>query len=111
MTRLYRICLEREPDEAGLADWSAQLANGAEGSQVAYGFIFSTEYKQKHTSNTEFATMLYHTMMDREPDDAGLTDWVDKLNYTNTREYVFNGFLFSTEFARRCAASEPPSAE
>ena len=105
VTRLYRICLEREPDEAGLADWSAQLANGAEGSQVAYGFIFSTEYKQKHTSNTEFATMLYHTMMDREPDDAGLTDWVDKLNYTNTREYVFNGFLFSTEFARRCAAS------
>ena len=44
-------------------------------------------------------------MMDREPDEAGLTDWVDKLNYTNTREYVFNGFLFSTEFARRCAAS------
>ena len=105
VTRLYRICLEREPDEAGLADWSTQLANGAEGSQVAYGFIFSTEYKQKHTSNTEFATMLYHTMMDREPDEAGLTDWVDKLNYTNTREYVFNGFLFSTEFARRCAAS------
>ena len=72
---------------------------------MAYGFIFSTEYKEKHTSNTEFATMLYHTMMDREPDEAGLTDWVDKLNYTNTREYVFNGFLFSTEFARRCAAS------
>ena len=88
VTRLYRICLEREPDEAGLADWSTQLANGAEGSQVAYGFIFSTEYKQKHTSNTEFATMLYHTMMDREPDEAGLTDWVDKLNYTNTRVCV-----------------------
>ena len=92
VTRLYRICLEREPDEAGLADWSAQLANGAEGSQVAYGFIFSTEYKEKHTSNTEFATMLYHTMMDREPDDAGLTDWVDKLNYTNTRNMCLTDF-------------------
>ena len=103
--RLYRICLEREPDETGLSDWSTQLANGAEGSQVAYGFIFSEEYKSKHTSNEEYVTMLYRTMMDREPDEAGFADWVDKLNYSNTREYVFNGFLFSPEFQQRCAAS------
>lgn len=105
VVRLYRICLDREPDEAGLNDWCTQLADGAEGSQVAYGFIFSPEYKAKHTSNEEFVTMLYHTMMDREPDEAGFCDWVDKLNYTNTREYVFNGFLFSTEFTMRCASA------
>lgn len=103
--RLYRICLDREPDEAGLADWSMQLANGAEGSKVAYGFIFSEEYKSKHTSNEAYVDMLYHTMMDREPDETGLADWVDKLNYTNTREHVFNGFLFSNEFVQRCEAA------
>lgn len=104
VARLYYICLEREPDEAGLADWSTQLANGAQGSRVAYGFMFSQEYKEKHTSNEAFVTMLYRTMMDREPDAAGLADWVSKLDYTNTREFVFNGFLFSPEFKNRCAA-------
>ena len=105
VVRLYQICLNRDPDEAGLRDWCTQLSNGAEGSQVAYGFVFSPEYKANHTSNEEFVTMLYHTMMNRDPDEAGLRDWVDKLNYTNTREYVFNGFLFSPEFTSRCAAA------
>ena len=105
VARLYQTCLEREPDEAGLSDWSRQLADGAEGSRVAYGFLFSDEYKEKHTTNEEYVSMLYHTMMNREPDEAGLSDWVSKLDYTNTREYVFNGFLFSKEFKQRCAAS------
>jgi hypothetical protein len=104
VARLYEICLEREPDEAGLSDWSDQLANGAEGSLVAYGFVFSEEYKAKHTTNEMFVTMLYKTMMDREPDAEGLAYWTEKLNYTNTREFVFNGFLFSPEFVARCAA-------
>ncbi|MDD6057990.1 MAG: DUF4214 domain-containing protein [Clostridiales bacterium] len=104
VARLYTICLEREADEAGLNDWTNRLANGEQGSRVAYGFVFSQEYQEKHVSNEDFVTMLYRTMLDREPDAAGLADWTNKLDYTNTREFVFNGFLFSPEFRLRCAA-------
>lgn len=44
--------------------------------------------------------MLYKTMMDREPDDTGLNDWVTKLQSGTSRQTVFNGFANSVEFDR-----------
>ena len=43
VTRLYEVCLDRKPDAKGLAGWCAQLRAGTKtGTQVAYGFIFSS---------------------------------------------------------------------
>ena len=42
--------------------------------------------------------MLYRTMMDREPDEAGLNDWVTSLQSGTSRQSVFDGFADSTEF-------------
>lgn len=42
--------------------------------------------------------MLYRTMMDREPDEAGLNDWVTRLQSGTSRQSVFDGFADSTEF-------------
>ena len=101
--RLYQDCLNRTPDLAGLEQWCATLGIGSDGTSVAKGFIFSSEYKNKLADNQEFVTMLYRTIMGRAADTAGLGSWADLLNYTATREKVLNGFMFSAEFAEKCA--------
>ena len=101
--RLYNICLDREPDAAGLADWVSQLTSGStDGASVAYGFIFSQEFKDKNYCNTHYATYLYRAFLGREPDQAGLEYWEDLMNTGKTREEIFNGFIGSTEFTNLC---------
>ena len=100
--RLYTCCLDRDPDETGLNDWANALANGAKGSEVAAGFVFSQEYKNKDASDTQYVLMLYKTMLGREADTYGVTDWVLRLRNGASREAVFNGFVGSAEFANLC---------
>lgn len=102
VNRLYENCLERKADEEGLNSWANALANGAEGSQVAAGFIFSDEYKLKDASDAQYVLMLYKTMLGREADTPGVTDWVLKIRETGSRETAFNGFLQSAEFKNLC---------
>lgn len=100
--RLYTCCLDRDPDETGLNDWANALANGAKGGEVAAGFVFSQEYKNKDASDTQYVLMLYKTMLGREADTPGVTDWVLQLRNGASREAVYNGFVGSTEFANLC---------
>ena len=100
--RLYTCCLDRDPDETGLNDWANALANGAKGSEVAAGFVFSQEYKNKDASDTQYVLMLYKTMLGREADTYGVTDWVLRLRNGASREAVFDGFVGSAEFANLC---------
>jgi len=104
--RLYANCLERRPDTAGQEYWCGALMNGSTGSDVAYGFVFSEEQWKSYRDNDEYVEMMYETLMGRAPDANGKKDWVDQLNYTRTREHIFNGFLFSHEFGEQCAAAE-----
>ena len=103
--RLYNNCLRRAPDPAGQESWCRALSNNATGSQAASGFIFSQEMESLHLTNKDFIKMLYDTILGRSPDASGLQVWTDVLNFSNTRERVFNGFLFSPEFALQCASS------
>ncbi len=104
VTQLYQVCLNREPDEAGKADWINRLVTGQEtGASVAYGFIFSTEFQNYNFCNTDYVKQLYRAFMGREYDDAGLADWVNRLETGATREEVFNGFSQSTEFQNICS--------
>ncbi|MBQ1894637.1 MAG: DUF4214 domain-containing protein [Clostridiales bacterium] len=103
-TRLYTTCLVRDPDPAGLADWADRLANNkVSGSEAAYGFFFSDEFKVSNISNDEYVLRLYHTFMDREPDPAGFADWTGQLAAGASRESVFNGFTGSAEWALICS--------
>lgn len=101
--RLYKNCLGRNPDTAGLENWCRNIENGQTGAKIAEGFIFSKEYKEKYVTNEEFVTMLYNTILGRNPDANGLASWTEKLNYRNTRPNVTNGFLFSNEFKEQCS--------
>ena len=104
--RLYKNCLNREPDVAGLEDWVTRLKNGETGINVAYGFVFSKEYLDKKVNNETFVTMLYQTILGREPEAEGKTNWVNALNSNMSRIKVFNGFLLSEEFSNACKIAE-----
>ena len=101
--RLYANCLGRTPDVNGLENWCKNLKNGTTGASIIKGFVFSNEYKNRVTENYEFVDMLYRTLLGRAADQNGAISWTNKLNYTNTREYVTNGFIFSNEFKGQCA--------
>ncbi len=101
--RLYANCLGRTPDVNGLENWCKNLKNGTTGASIIKGFVFSNEYKNRVTKNYEFVDMLYRTLLGRAADQNGAISWTNKLNYTNTREYVTNGFIFSNEFKGQCA--------
>lgn len=101
--RLYKNCLGRNPDVAGLENWCQSIEKGQTGAKIAEGFIFSSEYRKRYVSNEDFVVMLYNTILGRNPDAGGLQKWTDKLNYSNTRQNVTNGFLFSNEFRGQCS--------
>ena len=100
--RLYKNCLGRNPSASEVENWCKQIKAGKTGSSIAYGFIFSKEYKGKNVSNSAFVDMLYRTILGRNGDSSGVKSWTAKLNAKATRESVFNGFLFSTEFKNQC---------
>ena len=103
VTRLYKVCLNREPDAAGLKDWTTQLRNHtATGKQVASGFIFSEEFKNRNLSNEDYVEYLYEAFMGRASDPVGKADWVGRLDDGFTREFVFEGFAGSEEFNNIC---------
>ena len=101
--RLYEKCLGREPEQAGLEHWNSVLVNKERsGAQVAYGFVFSAEYKAKNTTNEEYVDMLYRVFMNREADAGGRAHWVEYLDNGVSREYVFRGFAQSAEYTGIC---------
>jgi len=105
VNRLYTNVLGRQADYKGLADWTARLETGYQtGAQVAAGFVFSSEYTNKKTSNSDYVEMLYKTLMNRASDAAGKKDWLNRLSYGVTRAGVFAGFVNAAEFNKICTS-------
>ena len=104
--RLYVYVLGREAEQDGLRYWSAELFNfRITGAEVAQGFIFSSEFQNRGTSDEEFLKILYRTFFNREPDEAGMNYWLDQLSsHRLDRAAVANGFIFSQEWADTCAS-------
>ena len=102
VTRLYTKALGRTaPDAEGLEAWTNALLRGATGAEVAYGFIFSTEMRNRGLTNEQFVNMLYQALLGRSPDGAA-GDWVARLNEGYPREDIFAGFVNSDDFDRIC---------
>lgn len=103
VTRLYRVCLNREPDPAGLEHWIEQLRRGKTGTEVASGFVFSEEFQLRNYCNDDYIKQLYRAFLGREYDTPGLNNWAAQLQRGVTREGVFNGFALSAEFGDICS--------
>lgn len=101
--RCYSIVLGRNPDDAGLADWSSQLEAGkTTAAQIVSGFMNSPEFLEKENSSEDTVEVLYNTMLNRESDAAGKQDWVEYLDSGCSSNSVINGFCGSQEFMGLC---------
>ena len=69
---------------------------------MAEGFIYSTEFMNKNTSNSEYLLILYKAFFDRDPDQGGWDIWLAELNAGKDRGEVLDGFIYSQEFANLC---------
>ncbi len=104
VTRLYRICLNREPELPGSLTWIDGLADHRLcGVNVAYGFFYSPEFQSHEFTNEQYVTYLYSALLNRESDTQGIQDWTSKLDSgAVSRDDVFRGFVNSTEFYELC---------
>jgi glucose/arabinose dehydrogenase len=99
---LYNNVLQRAPDSAGLAGWTALLDGGTYSrGQVMLGFTESTEFRA-NVANEVFVTMMYAGLLRRTPESTGFNAWVMGLdNATYTRSQVIDGFFLSVEYHAR----------
>jgi hypothetical protein len=103
VTRMYKYCLGRNPDPAGLKAYCDALRGGhITGGAATKSFFLSDEYKEKNHSNAQFLTTLYKAMFDREPDTGGFNGWMDAMNNGMSRPEVVDGFINSSEFVNLC---------
>ncbi len=101
----YETLLGRSPDGAGEAGWVNAMLAGAREADVLHGFLNSAEYQALHPGNAAFVSALYHDLLGRAPDDAGLLGWVEGLNRGLPRTAVIDSFLYSTESLTRLVDS------
>lgn len=96
----YRLALQREPDPGGLQGWVGAIQNGDTRLGVLEKIIDSQEFLDGYAglSNEGFATFLYKSFFNREPDAAGLQGWVGALNGGQSRAAVAKAFVESPEF-------------
>ena len=105
VSRLYRVCLGRLPDQGGQKNWVSNLiSGGTTGASCVHGFLFSTEFTNKNLNDLDFVAYTYRAFFGREPDIGGLTTWMNYLGNGGTREGVFNGFVNSQEFRNLCSS-------
>jgi hypothetical protein len=100
---IYHDLLGRAPDPMGESYWLAQLAGGADPTQVALGFTTSLERLRNRV------TGIYQNLLERAPDTYGLNYWVALFQGGGTTEEIVSGFVGSVEYYNRAdgAAGNP----
>lgn len=108
VVRLYVALLRRVPDPAGFRFWVDQRNGGRSLASVARSFEASSEFLDANDdlSTTEFVTLLYHNVLERQPDQGGLSFWVDQIDSgARTRDAAVLSFTESPEFKRQTGTS------
>ena len=97
--RLYVAAFGRTPDLGGLGFHIASLDAGVSLTDVAGGFLASTEFVTKYgsLSDEDYVTQLYGNVLHREPDTDGLIYHVGRLSSGATRADLLVGFSESAE--------------
>ncbi len=97
----YLSVLGREADEEGLKIYTEDILKGAKTpKQIARGFIFSDEFRNRMPGNEELIRILYQLYLYRDADEAGLMEWVGQLEGSAALESVVDGFANSKEFRK-----------
>lgn len=98
--RLYRAALGREPDQAGLGYWIKMLDQGLSLADAARNFTASKEFASLYGgSHGTYLQALYHHVLQRAPDPAGLAWWTGQMAQHSVSEAdVLLSFSNSAEF-------------
>ena len=104
IARLYEAILQREPDAAGLAYWTAETARLARqpasafaiSNAIAEAMFSSAEYGALRRDDAQYVADLYEAYLDRAPDPEGQAYWSGRVARTG-REAVRAAFVNSPE--------------
>lgn len=81
--RIYQAAFDRTPDSGGLSFWLEQMDRGMDLIEVSARFIDSQEFRAMYgsnPSNREFVEKLYHHVLGREGEAAGVQYWIGQLD-------------------------------
>jgi predicted Zn-dependent protease len=100
----YRTGLGREPDPAGLANWTNFLNNGGPPAQLAQELTMSQEFQSLHSqqTDTQYVESLYEDGLGRSAEPGGLQGWAGALQSGSMdRAEVLAGIAQSAESQQR----------
>jgi pimeloyl-ACP methyl ester carboxylesterase len=106
VSMLYQTFLDRSPEPQGLAGW-ASLFRQTRLEIALQGFIPSPEFRgllpdrHNRAAVEEVITRFYTQILNRAPEPAGFTDWVNYVMATGDLEGAAQEFLASQEFEAR----------
>jgi len=89
---LYADVLGRDAGDAEVAFWLDQLGRGATRTQVAMGFLLSTEYL------TTVVEGYYWWLLGRGLDPTGRAGWVSAIQHGARDEQIIGGIIASDEY-------------
>jgi len=115
ISALYRVGLRREPDQEGLAKWSAIGAKGSTRAQVLAAFAASEEALENAGSasvdaaqtgdSSVLVSSLYNTAFGRDADAVGLANGIQYLQSGGSLEELAEQLAGSAEFQARHGTS------
>ncbi|MEM8922739.1 MAG: DUF4214 domain-containing protein [Actinomycetota bacterium] len=107
IVRLYKAYFGRLPDTAGLDHWVAARRSGLSLAAVSEAMATSAEFVAQYgaLSDAAFVDRIYHNVLGRSPDAAGLDHWVSTLGRGVPRGSVMLGFSESDEFVTATASA------
>ena len=106
-SRLYRVCLDREPDGSEVDAWHYYLVHGDHTAATASRFFLtSPEFTAHSYGDEEYIAHLYSAMLNRVPSADDTAYWVWRLNAEGgdraTREQLIDEFIATDEFRVLC---------
>ncbi|WP_434775496.1 DUF4214 domain-containing protein [Pseudomonas oryzihabitans] len=89
----------RAPDVDGLQGWLSAYSQGTSFQSILSGFADSAEFTGRYgqSSDTQFVSDLYGTVLDRQADTSGMTHWLEQLEAGFSRQDTLLAFTESAE--------------
>ena len=92
ITGLYQTVLGRDPGTSEVDFWQGQIGAGANRSQVALGFLYSTEHL------TTVVDGYYVDLLGRHIDPSGKATWVGQIQAGHRDEEIIASIVSSAEY-------------
>ena len=103
IARLYLNCLDRVYDDESLLTWVKAIVDGTNtGTDAARGFFNSDELAARNLSNSDFVSICYRALLNREGSADEVNGWVKSIEGGMSRHDVVESFLWSKEFENFC---------